>query len=117
MSKDVLKNTDSEVIVRVTSEATANIAFTDSTKDTVTPTEYHIKEIHYSNEGTTNIVQVFRANTLLYNLGGSGSFKYDSWVDSANSTSPIRVTPTSGSHKYTTVFHLRKTAAYDSSEY
>ena len=42
MSKDVLKNTDSEVIVRVTSESTANIAFTDSTKDTVTSTVYHI---------------------------------------------------------------------------
>lgn len=116
MSKDVLKNTDSEVIVRVTSESTANIAFTDSTKDTVTPTEYHIKEIHYSNDAS-HITQIFRANTLLYNLGGSGSFKYDSWVDSANSTSPIRVTPTNGSHKYTVVLHLRKTAAYDSSEY
>ena len=117
MSKDVLKNTDTEVVVRVTSESTANVAFADSTKDTVTPTEYHIKEIHYSNEGTTNIVQLFRGNTLLYNLAGTGSFKYDSWVDSANSTSPIRITPTNGSHKYTTVLYLRKTAAYDSSEY
>ena len=39
MSKDVLKNTDTEVVVRITSESTANVAFADSTKDTITPTE------------------------------------------------------------------------------
>ena len=39
MSKDVLKNTDTEVVVRVTSESTANVAFADSTKDTATNLE------------------------------------------------------------------------------
>lgn len=111
MTTQVLRNTETHLIVKVMNEDTHTISLADGTHNTVVPTGYKIMGMFWSAQTTGGEhIEITRNSVNIMDLHSSGQFDFAGQhfnVDDEE-TSPIVVSRTAAGHDYMLIIKLRK---------
>lgn len=111
MSKYIVKNTDSHLVVKIVSENNTSIDFSDGTKSGVVPVGYYINGLQWSQDPTGNISLIRSdgvSDSVVYELFESSSFNFYGKSDNEHSDRYVKVSSSSVGHKYTLLIELKK---------
>ena len=111
MPAQVLRNTETDLIIKVMNEDTHTISLADGTHRTVVPTGYHIMGMFWSAQTTGGEhIEITRNAVNIMDLHGSGQFDFvgQQFNVDEQETSPIVVSRTATGHHYMLIIKLRK---------
>lgn len=108
MSKVIIKNTDSHLVVKIVDDPLEIITFNDGIKSGITPKGYSITGLQWS-QSSTNLDPIILTRTTsgdVYKLFNTGSFDFFGKVDNTYSDEEISVSTSSIS--YTLIVEMKK---------
>ena len=111
MPAQVLKNTDTHLIIKVMNEDSHTISLADGTHNTVVPTGYKIMGMFWSAQTTGGEhIEITRNSVNIMDLHGSGQFDFAGQYFNIDDeeASPIVITRTATGHHYMLILKLRK---------
>ena len=109
MSKVILKNSASELVVKIVTESDTTITFDDGALNGKTPTVYHIREVIFNKDPLEQgRVQIIRNSEIVLDLGSTFSMNTHGIVFNEQETHPIEIKTCGQPIPYTLILSLSK---------